>query len=148
MKLRALRSFRMEDKKRGTMVVREKEETFEIDHSEEGELIYNLLRDLRVTVVDPKFVPVKGQYICLHGFSYENEHGFPRSASPGKEITLEQERASELLVKGFIKPIDDNAWMPVKLFGSFLEEDKIKKMFDDEPLPKESWIRRGMRCKS
>lgn len=134
MKLKSIANFWMPDKKRGTMTLMKKGQEFEIDHSDEGELIYNLLRDLRVTIIDSKFVLEKAEYICLHEFSYENQEGLPRYGSVRKEITLGQEKAVELMVRGFIKPADDGGWVPAKLLGPILKEDKVKKMFDfDEP---------------
>ena len=120
-------------------MTRNKGEEFEVDDSDEGELIYNLLRDLRITIIDSKFVPVQGEYICIHDFSYENQ-GLPRYGSVGKEITLGQEKATEFLVRGLLKPSSSDGWTPVKLLGATVKETEVRKMYDPEEV-KENWVK-------
>jgi len=145
MQLRALRSFRLNDRKTGRMINQEKGSLFELDHAEEGELIYSLLQSRSAYVEDEKFIPKSWRYVCVHAFHFKNE-GILRSVTPGREVTLSQKVASEFLSIGFIKPVDEDGWTPKKLLGPTVKEDNVKKMFDDLLPEKEpSWVRKGMR---
>jgi hypothetical protein len=150
MKLKALADFFMEDKKRGVMIARKAGEIFEMDETEgadrclsAGQAIYSLLRDLRVTVVDEKFIPKKWRYLVVHDISFSNEAGESRSARPGAEVTLPQELACKFLVSGYIKPVDPDGWVPARLLGPAVKSTEPKKMFDDPTPPaREPWVRR------
>lgn len=141
MKVRALRKFWMDDKIRGTMIEKNNGDVFEMDEAEEGETIFGLFGGGRITVIDEKFLPMKGTYRAVHGFSYKTEDGFPRMATAGKEISLAQEVACQLLTTGFIRRLDDNEWSPKKLLQSNMKSNEPKVMFDKEPAKTESWIR-------
>lgn len=142
MKLKSLANFRMEDKKRGMMIERTIGEEFEMDEREEGEVIYTLLRDLRMTIIDEKFVPVSWRYTVIHAISYINENGERRDGILGREITLPQDLAVKFLVSGHVRPIDESGWTPQKLLQPTVKGTNPKKMFDDDQ-PKRNWIRDG-----
>lgn len=148
MKLKALADFFMEDKTRGVMVPRKKDEVFEMDETEggdkclsAGQAIYSLLRDLRVTVVDEKFIPKNWRYLVVHEITFSNEAGEARGASPGTEISLPQDLACRFLVSGHVKPVDPDGWTPARLLGPAVKSTEVKVMFDQEPV-KEPWLTR------
>ncbi|MBM4338800.1 MAG: hypothetical protein FJ110_04590 [Deltaproteobacteria bacterium] len=144
MKVKALRAFWVEDKKRGAMVQKNIGDLFEMDCDEEGEAIFNLLGGGKLTVIDEKYIPKKGTYRAVHSFSYQTEEGFPRTAAAGKEVNLLQELACSLLASGHIKRLSDDEWSPRKLLQSNVKAKEPVRMFDDEPAP-ENWIRKGGR---
>lgn len=140
MKVRALRNFFMKDEKREVMVEKKCGDIFEMNPDDEGETIHTLLGGGKITVIDEKFIPAKGTYRAVHGFSYKTVEGFPRTATVGKEVTLPQEIACTLLTSGFIKRLDDSEWSPRKLLQSSVKSKEPVIMFDEEPRA-ESWIR-------
>jgi len=140
MKVKALRAFWVEDKKRGAMVQKNIGDIFEMDADEEGETIYTLLGSGKITIIDEKFIPKKATYRAVHSFSYQTEEGFPRTAAAGKEVALFQELACSLLASGHIKRLDDSEWSPRKLLNQSVKSKEAIKMFDDEPAP-ENWIK-------
>lgn len=143
MKVKALRAFWMEDLKRGMMIERNVGDEFVMDESEEGETIHGLLGGGRITIIDEKFIPAKGQYLAIHSFPYKTVDGFQRTASAGKEVSLTQEVACTLLTSGHIQRLSDNEWSPRKLLQANVKGKEAIKMFDDEPPVKaeNSWLR-------
>lgn len=143
MKVKALRSHRERDEKRGIMVVKNKGEEFSLDPATEGPMIFELHASRRINIIDPAFIPERAKYKVLYGFSYETKEGFPRHGSSGSEIELDQMTANEFLACGYVRPVNENAWRPGKLLGGVISEKEPKRMFDDPPVEKESWIWKG-----
>lgn len=143
MKLKALKSFMMPDRKRGMTITRKIDEEFEADEMEEGELIYGMLTSSRATVIDEKFIPKSWRYICVHSFSYAQADASRKSCSAGSEITLDQEQGCRYMAAGFVRPVDDLGWTPKKLLRPTVKENTVKQMFDNVEQPKETWTMKG-----
>jgi len=142
MKLKALKNFWLPDARRGISIQKKIDDQFDLDETELGPLIFEILQTGRGRVVDEKFVPKSGRYLCKRSFSYTSVEGLPAFCGSGKEITLSQETAGPLLVLGHVVPVDDG-WTPQKLLAPMVRDGEPKKMFDDLPTVNESWIRRG-----
>ena len=144
MKLKTLKGHWAKDEKRGVMIERKVGEEFCLDETglKEAEVIYQLLRDLQVTVVDEKFIPKSGKYEALFPHQYQKD-GERRGLVPGVEVALTQEQAAPLLISGHIRPVDPEGWVPKKLLQPGVKGNPPIQMFDtpDRP-PKEPWIRR------
>lgn len=143
MKLKALKSFRLENTTRGCMEDRWKDAIFEMSEEEEAEAIYGFLLDGLVVVQDEKFIPSDQRYFVNHGITIQTPDGLTKTHLPGKEISLLPEIACGFLVSGHIKPVDEKAWIPKRLVKPGVSSTAEPKRMFDEPEPKkETWVNR------
>lgn len=142
MKLKAIKAFWMHDKKTARNFIRAKDEEFEIDHHDEAETVYQMLHDLVATVIDEKFIPKKAKYTVLANVIFDTPEG-RKFFSPNMEIELDQAIACRLMVSRHVRPVSDSQWRPSTLLKDNVRDDKVKRMFDDEPETDDNWVHRS-----
>ena len=140
MKLRSLKNFWRSDPKLGRVVDTRKGDEFSMDEATEAAEIYTYLDNLRVTVVDTRFIPLSGRYVILRSGGARKENGENIHLAKGQEITLDQETACKLMTLGYIKPLDEHGWIPRKLLQPVPTGEP--KRFDDLPERKVGWMDR------
>jgi hypothetical protein len=95
---------------------------------EDMEVISELVRNFFIAPFDSALVPDTGRYKVLYQFQQEVD-GQTVKGTSGAELKLERDIAVNLMARGYVVPVDPDAWYPGK--PSFMPNQPPKKMYDE-----------------
>jgi hypothetical protein len=129
MNFKALKNFWLaKDKKTGRVRSYSKADGLELG-PDDLQTIDELIMNLLITPTDSGLVPDVSRYKVLYQFQQEI-NGETVKGLRGDELKLPRDQAVNLMARGYIRPLDKDAWFPNK--PGFMPDKPAKKMYDGE----------------